>query len=77
MLFVNRDGSGYLSTRDIDVRRTVRSISSSEVEVYLRWLGLPARPRASYADIPALPAEGDIAGPNRFRPAAPDAPTEG
>lgn len=57
MLFVNRDGTGYLSTRDIDVKRTVRTISAAEVEVYLRWLGLPARPRASYAPIPPPVAE--------------------
>lgn len=63
MLFVSRDGSGYLSTRDVDVKRTVRAISAAEVEVYLRWLGLPARPRASYAVAPPPPEHVEAGWP--------------
>lgn len=48
ILFIRRDGSGHLSTRDLKSKRTVRTISDVDVEVYLRWHNLPARPRASY-----------------------------
>lgn len=48
MLYIRRDGSGYLSTRELQTQRSVRTLTSPEVEVYLRWHGLPARPRASY-----------------------------
>ena len=48
LLFIRRDGSGYLSTRELKAVRTVKAISEMEVEVYLRWHGLPARPRGSY-----------------------------
>lgn len=48
LLYVRRDGSGHLSTRELQSLRTVRTISDADVEVYLRWHGLPARPRSSY-----------------------------
>ena len=48
LLYIRRDGSGHLSTREIQSLRTVRTISDADVEVYLRWHGLPARPRSSY-----------------------------
>ena len=63
MLFISRDGSGYLSTRDIDVKRTVRAIAAAEVEVYLRWLGLPARPRASYSGVPPRTEQPEVSSP--------------
>ena len=49
LLYIRRDGSGYLSTRELGTLRTVKSISEMDVEVYLRWNGLPARSRTSYA----------------------------
>lgn len=48
ILYIRRDGSGHLSRRDLASRRTVTSISDVDVEVYLRWHSLPARPRSSY-----------------------------
>jgi hypothetical protein len=48
ILFIRRDGSGHLSTRDLASLRTVKTISDVDVEVYLRWHNLPARPRSSY-----------------------------
>jgi hypothetical protein len=48
LLFIRRDGSGYLSTRELQTQRSVRTLTAPEVEVYLRWHGLPARPRSSY-----------------------------
>jgi hypothetical protein len=48
LLYIRRDGSGYLSTRELKTHRTVKTISEMEVEIYLRWHGLPARPRSSY-----------------------------
>jgi hypothetical protein len=48
LLYIRRDGSGYLSTRELGTMRTVKTISEMDVEVYLRWNGLPARSRASY-----------------------------
>jgi hypothetical protein len=48
ILFINRDGSGYLSTWELKTVRTVRNLGAAEVEIYLRWHGLPARPRTSY-----------------------------
>ena len=53
LLFIRRDGSGYLSTRELQTQRSVRTLSAPEVEVYLRWHSLPARSRTSY---PAEPA---------------------
>ena len=53
ILFIRRDGSGHLSTRELLTMRTVKTINQMEVEVYLRWHGLPARPRASYTSEPA------------------------
>jgi hypothetical protein len=50
MLYIRRDGSGYLSSHELQTQRTVRTLTSPEVEVYLRWHGLPARPRASYPE---------------------------
>ena len=49
ILYIRRDGSGHLSTRDLKSLRTVRTITDVDVEVYLRWHNLPARPRSSYA----------------------------
>ena len=48
MLYVRRDGSGYLSTRELQTQRTVRTLNAAEVEVYLRWHSLPARSRTTY-----------------------------
>lgn len=48
VLFISRDGAGYLSTRELQTVRTVKTLSNVEVEIYLRWHGLPARPRTSY-----------------------------
>ena len=48
LLFIGRDGSGYLSTRELKTVRTVKNLSPTEVEIYLRWHNLPARPRSSY-----------------------------
>ena len=48
LLFIRNDGTAHLSTRELVHKRTVRTISDVELEVYLRWNGLPARPRASY-----------------------------
>lgn len=48
ILYIRRDGSGHLSTRDLKSLRTVRTITDVDVEVYLRWHNLPARPRSSY-----------------------------
>ncbi|HVS31755.1 MAG TPA: hypothetical protein VMS98_09895 [Thermoanaerobaculia bacterium] len=48
LLYIRRDGSGYLSTRELKNMRTVKTISEMDVEVYLRWHGLPARPRGTY-----------------------------
>jgi hypothetical protein len=55
ILFVRQDGSGHLSSREVDNLRTVRTISREEVEIYLRWHNLPARPRGSYPSEPAVP----------------------
>ena len=52
ILFIREDGSGYLSTRELKSERTVKAISGLDVEVYLRWHGLPARSRQSYAPPP-------------------------
>lgn len=49
LLFIRPDGSGYLSTRELKSVRSVKAISEMEVEVYLRWHGLPARSRSSYS----------------------------
>ncbi|MGZ8867287.1 MAG: hypothetical protein ACXW2P_03010 [Thermoanaerobaculia bacterium] len=57
ILFIRRDGSGHLSTRDLKSKRTVRTITDADVEVYLRWHNLPARPRSSYVHEPASPKE--------------------
>lgn len=48
VLYIRRDGAGYLSTRELKTLRTVKNLSPAEVEVYLRWHGLPAMPRGSY-----------------------------
>ena len=48
LLYIRRDGSGYLSTRELKNMRTVKTISEMDVEVYLRWHGLPARRRETY-----------------------------
>lgn len=48
ILFIRENGSGYLSTRELTTTRTVKAISEMDVEVYLRWHGLPARSRTSY-----------------------------
>ncbi len=48
LLFIRRDGSGYLSTRELQTKRSVRTLTTPEVEVYLRWHSLPARSRTSY-----------------------------
>ena len=48
LLYIRRDGSGYLSTRELGNLRTVKTISEVDVEVYLRWNNLPARSRTSY-----------------------------
>jgi hypothetical protein len=48
LLYIRRDGSGHLSTRELQSLRTVKTIGESDVEIYLRWHGLPARPRSSY-----------------------------
>jgi hypothetical protein len=48
ILFINRDGSGYLSSWELKTVRTVKNLGATEVEIYLRWHGLPARPRTSY-----------------------------
>ena len=48
LLYIRRDGSGHLSTRELQSLRTVKTISEADVEVYLRWHGLPARPRSTY-----------------------------
>ena len=58
MLFVRRDGSGHLSTRELITKRTVKTISEVEVEVYLRWHGLPARSRNSYPPETSAPQDG-------------------
>lgn len=58
ILFVRRDGSGHMSTRELTNMRTVKTISDAEVEVYLRWHNLPARPRASYP--PEKAANGSV-----------------
>ena len=52
VLFIREDGSGYLSTRELKTERTVKAISAMDVEVYLRWHGLPARSRQSYSPQP-------------------------
>ena len=48
LLYVRADGSGYLSTRELGTERYVKAIAALDVEVYLRWHGLPARARDSY-----------------------------
>ena len=48
LLYIRRDGSGYLSTRELKNVRTVKAITEVDVEVYLRWHGLPARSRKTY-----------------------------
>ena len=48
ILYIRRDGSGHLSTRDLKSLRTVKTLTDVDVEVYLRWHNLPARPRSSY-----------------------------
>lgn len=48
LLYIRRDGSGHISTRELKTVRTVRTISEVDVEVYLRWHGLPARSRTTY-----------------------------
>ncbi|HEX6178436.1 MAG TPA: hypothetical protein VF057_08745 [Thermoanaerobaculia bacterium] len=48
ILFIRGDGSGHFSSRELKTKRTVRTISKEEVEIYLRWHNLPARPRSSY-----------------------------
>ena len=56
ILFIRRDGSGYLSSRELRSTRTVKAINEMEVEVYLRWHGLPARSRETYGpDADELP----------------------
>ena len=56
ILFIRRDGSGYLSSRELRTTRTVKAINELDVEVYLRWHGLPARSRATYGpDADELP----------------------
>lgn len=49
VLYITRDGAGYLSTRELQTVRTVKNLTNVEVEIYLRWHGLPAKPRGSYA----------------------------
>lgn len=49
LLYIRRDGSGYLSTRELKNMRTVKTINEMDVELYLRWHGLPARPRGTYS----------------------------
>lgn len=53
ILYIRRDGSGHLSTRDLKSLRTVKTITDVDVEVYLRWHNLPARPRSSYVAEPS------------------------
>ena len=48
ILFIRADGSAHFSSRELKTKRTVRTIGKEDVEIYLRWHGLPARPRASY-----------------------------
>jgi hypothetical protein len=55
ILFIRPDGTGHLSTRELVTRRTVRTISEVEVEVYLRWHNLPARSRDSYHETKESP----------------------
>ena len=50
LLYINRDGSGYLSSWELKTMRTVKNLGTTEVEIYLRWHGLPARPRTSYGE---------------------------
>lgn len=57
ILFIRRDGSGHLSTRELKAKRTVRTINDVDVEVYLRWHNLPARPRSSYVPAAASTSE--------------------
>lgn len=61
ILFVRGDGSGHLSSRELKTTRTVRTISREDVEIYLRWHNLPARPRASYVPEAAPPRAGAVA----------------
>ncbi len=60
VLYISRDGAGYLSTRELQTLRTVKTLTNVEVEIYLRWHGLPAKPRRSYtreraANVTAMP----------------------
>jgi hypothetical protein len=60
VLYISRDGAGYLSTRELQTLRTVKTLTNVEVEIYLRWHGLPAKPRSSYtrqsaANVTAMP----------------------
>lgn len=48
VLYIAGNGSGYLSTRELKTVRTVRTLSELDVEVFLRWHGMPARSRTSY-----------------------------
>jgi hypothetical protein len=67
LLYIRRDGSGHLSTRELQSLRTVKTISEADVEVYLRWHGLPARPRGSYAiDKDSNPAPSPQKNKNPF-----------
>ena len=53
VLYISRDGAGYLSTRELQTVRTARTLTSAEVEIYLRWHGLPAKSRSSYTPAPS------------------------
>lgn len=43
LLYIREDGSGYVSTRELQTLRTVKTLAPPEVAVYLMWHGLPAK----------------------------------
>jgi len=69
ILYIGRDGAGYLSTRELQTMRTVKTLGSSEVEIYLRWHGLPAKPRGSYspAELPSKGTTAQLSAPEKRR----------
>lgn len=69
VLYISRDGAGYLSTRELQTQRTVKTLSSVEVEIYLRWHGLPAKPRGSYAapERPSKVTPAQLTAPEKRR----------
>jgi hypothetical protein len=69
VLFISRDGAGYLSTRELQTMRTVKTLTSVEVEIYLRWHGLPAKPRGSYTapERPSKVTPAQLSAPEKRR----------